>query len=90
MIEKLLGKGIAGRSGSYYKKMVWQRGLNLLEGIIQRHDDAYSELEAHGAASEIRGCAVCSNGDIVERLRRWLSCSSKAPIDPVQCGRAGA
>lgn len=76
MIEKLLGKGIAGRSRSYYQKMVWQRGLNLLEGIIQRHDDAYSELQAHSAASEIRGCAVRSNGDMVERLECLLGCSS--------------
>ena len=70
----LLGKGIAGRSGSYYQKMVWQRGLNLLEGIIQRHDDAYSELKlkAHSAVGKTSDCFAYSKGDLQERLERLV------------------
>lgn len=63
----LLGKGIAGRSGSY-KKMVWQRDC-LARGTIQRHDDAYSKLEAHSAAGKILIVSLTAMGT-------WKSASS--------------
>ena len=71
----LLGNVIAGRSGSY-KRWVG-RGIDLLERIIQRHDDAYSELEANSAESKMRGCLAYSSRNMEERLERLLSCFLK-------------
>lgn len=73
MIEKLLGNGIAGRSGSYQKDGLAER-VDLARGIIQRHDDAYSELKlkAHSAAGKTSDCFAYSKGDSQERLERLV------------------
>jgi hypothetical protein len=72
----LLGKVIAGRLGSY--KRWFGREGELARGIIQRHDDAYSELKANSAESKMRGCLAYSSRNMEERLERLLRCSLKS------------
>lgn len=67
----LLGRVIAGRLGSY--KRWFDGGFDLLERIIQRHDDAYAELRVNNAGSKMHGCSAYSSWDLEERLERLLS-----------------